>query len=138
MDKRTRSDAFLAAIRKHLPKPVQRQEKPDGSIVLTAGDPAELVVRLFHTTLFVFEFGVEWVEAHEQQRRDVLTGAIEWPNLPREDAVAVAAALIEATRQSRLAKYRECRFCKDKNPPERMHDEDCCHGCAEKHLHVVY
>ena len=46
--------------------------------------------------------------------------------------------LIDATNQARQAEYRTCRFCGKRYPPERRVEDDVCHGCATKHLGVVF
>ena len=46
---------------------------------------------------------------------------------------------IRALRAARRSKLRKCRFCGGLFPPGRMlGSEDACHGCAERHLHVVF
>lgn len=37
----------------------------------------------------------------------------------------------------RRSEFRPCRFCKEAVPPEHR-TMGACHGCAEKHLGVVY
>ena len=44
----------------------------------------------------------------------------------------------EGALRARAEEFRVCRFCKEEVAPEHCHDEDVCHGCAEKHLRVVH
>lgn len=45
---------------------------------------------------------------------------------------------IEAVREARIHETSTCRFCGRRFPPEHRHEEDVCHGCAERHLGIVY
>jgi hypothetical protein len=52
--------------------------------------------------------------------------------------MSVVATLIDAARESRLGKFRVCRFCNGRTPPELLHEDDVCQACAQQHLGVVY
>ena len=47
-------------------------------------------------------------------------------------------ALITAARTTRLAKFRDCSICGRHNPPEWMHTDEVCQGCAEREQGVVH
>jgi hypothetical protein len=129
---------FIAAIRKLLPKPVRKVEEADGSTVLIAGDPVEVIIRISDTSVKVFEFSVEWPTPDTPELREVPIASLAWPSLPNTQALDAAAALIKATRESRLAKYQTCKFCKKVNPPEWMDAQDVCQGCGSKEPGHVY
>ena len=46
--------------------------------------------------------------------------------------------LDQSAKAARRAQYRTCRFCGERYPPERRSEVDVCHGCAEKHLGIVF
>ena len=48
------------------------------------------------------------------------------------------AELLIAARRARQRQFRRCRYCGERVPPEHRIDDDVCHGCASKHLHVVF
>jgi hypothetical protein len=51
---------------------------------------------------------------------------------------AALAEWFNKAKQARQKEFRACRFCGKKFPPEHRDDRNTCHGCAEKHLGVVY
>ncbi|GEM_PF-1706463 len=48
------------------------------------------------------------------------------------------AELVTAGKQARRNEFEPCRFCGRKFPPELRHDDDVCHGCAERELGIVH
>lgn len=48
------------------------------------------------------------------------------------------ATAVEHVRQKRLTEFFTCSYCGRRVPPERRHSKSVCHGCASKHLGVVY
>lgn len=123
------AEEWRALVRTMLPPPV-REDEPD---TLIGGDPGEVVVHLAPQVITVSRFGVQWnghlpePSHHEVARFDPRTAT------PR----AVARAVVRA-RSARLGTYRWCTHCHETLPPEWMHGEAVCQGCAEKHLGVVY
>ena len=93
----------------------------------------EVIVHFAPQVTTVSRFGVRWnghlpePSHHEVARFDPRTAT------PRE----VARAVVQA-RSARLGTYRWCTHCHETLPPEWMHGEAVCQGCAEKHLGVVY
>jgi hypothetical protein len=130
--------AFIAAIRKLLPKPVRKVEDVDESTVLIAGNPGEVIVRVSESSLVVFEFAVEWAGPDKPEVREIPVASLAWPALPKAQALAAAAALIEAAKESRRSKYRKCRVCREMNPPEWLAGKDVCQACASEKLAVVH
>lgn len=55
-------------------------------------------------------------------------------DLPDEEIRMHLMAAITARRRQ----YRRCHYCGERNPPGHMHCSDCCQGCAQRHLRVVY
>lgn len=47
-------------------------------------------------------------------------------------------ANIEEALAARRAEFATCRFCGRSMPVEHRIDDDTCHGCASKHLGVVF
>ena len=138
MAKAPSSRALIAAIRKLLPKPVRKVDEADGGVVLIAGDPGEVIVRVSDSSLLVYEFAVEWVGPHEPEVREIPIAQIEWPQLPRTAAIDAATAIVRATQESRREKFRTCRFCGENNPPEWMQEKGVCDSCAESRLGIVH
>ena len=64
-------------------------------------------------------------------------GSVVWRRIPNPNAISAVRSLIDAARESRLAKFSICSQCDQRKPPELMLDDDVCHACAERHLGVV-
>jgi hypothetical protein len=122
-----------------LPAPVQ-QDLSDEGILLTAGDPGLVAVRVSDRGLVVSVFGIRWDGPHTPTRNDRELSRLSWEELPLElpEQAVVACSLIQAALVLRRAKFRECRFCQRSVPPEWQHGTDVCQGCAERHLGVVH
>ncbi|RPJ62310.1 MAG: hypothetical protein EHM24_25975 [Acidobacteria bacterium] len=131
-------ESLLASIQAELPSPVEQESVADGSVVFVGGQPGEVVVRLTKSLATVSEHVVEWEGPHEAVVRPVSFGTVHWRRMAEGHALAVLSTLIRAARESRLSKYRTCRFCERSVPPEHLHEEDVCQSCAQRHLGVVY
>lgn len=46
--------------------------------------------------------------------------------------------LLAAAQEARLAEFEICRYCNRSTAPEHRIQDDICHGCAERHLGVVF
>jgi len=78
---------------------------------------------------------IEWTcGAYGPARTSVLWKRVKWGGLSDERL----DELLTTARRVRDAQFRKCRFCGERFPPERRHNGDVCHGCAEKHLGVVH
>ncbi len=131
-------ESLLASVRAELPSPVEQESAADGSVVLVGGQPGEVIVRLTRSLATVSEYSVEWDGPHEAVVRPVSLGTVRWRRMTEGHALAILSTFIRAARESRLSKYRTCRFCERSVPPEQLHEEDVCQPCAQKHLGVVY
>lgn len=77
---------------------------------------------------------IEWVSPHWPAGSSTFWKKVEISNITdRELETLLREALKERQKQ-----FKKCRFCKRRFPPEHMHDDDVCHGCAEKYLGVVH
>jgi hypothetical protein len=126
-------------LREMLPAPV-RQDLSDEGILLTAGDPGMVAVRVSDRGLVVSVFGIRWDGPHTPIRDDRDICRLSWNELPAElpEQAVVASALIQAALVLRRAQFRECRYCQRSVPPEWQHSADLCQGCAEQNSGVVH
>jgi hypothetical protein len=131
-------EELLASVRAALPQPVREETAPDGSLFMTGGEPGEVIVRLGESAVAVWEFAIEWQGPHTTVAKPIRFGSVQWTHLPAGRAMTLLSGLIGTARESRRSKYLQCRLCEETKPPEWMHEEDVCQGCAEKRLGVVY
>jgi hypothetical protein len=73
-------------------------------------------------------------EAQRPVADSVLWRRREWADLKLRDL----RKLIRGAQAARRRQYRKCPHCGERFPPERRTQGDVCHGCPEKHLHVVF
>jgi len=59
MDASERYEQLIAYLSTHLPTPVE-QEDHDGLLIMTGGNPGEVIARLTHTSVIIEEYGVRW------------------------------------------------------------------------------
>lgn len=57
----------------------------------------------------------------------------QWDELPPSQLGVV----LQQAQAARDAEYRECVYCHQRFTPDRM-TGDACHGCASKHLGILY
>jgi hypothetical protein len=131
-------EEWLAFITTHLTQPASSEVAPDGSTYLTGGDPGEVIVRLTRSTVTVWEYAVNWETPHSPMVRPIRVGSVVWRRIPNPSAISAVRSLIDAARESRLAKFSVCSHCERRKPPESMHDEDVCQSCAQRDLGIVY
>jgi hypothetical protein len=109
----------------------------DGAEIYKAGDPPEVIVRLTSTEVQVYRPSFFWRNSHELTRDPQLLGTLNWRLLGRTDTFMACDNLIQTARRQRRESFRKCKYCGIIFGPEHM-DGDVCHGCEEKHLHVVH
>jgi hypothetical protein len=129
---------WIAFFEARLPQPLDRADGDDGSITYTSGQPAEIVVRLTRSAIYVSEFALAWDGAQRLVPAPRRLGSVRWRRLGSSRAIAVVEHLLAAAREARRARYVICRSCERAQPPEWMHDETTCQECAEAHVGVVH
>lgn len=127
--------AYIAA---QLARPVSQDFADDGSVVLTSGDPCEVIVRLTKATVTVAEYSIRSTGPHAPFVAPIVVGTVKWRRVSPESAMHAVKSLIVAARDSRLAKFRTCQTCSERNPPEWMYDDELCQACAESRFGVVH
>ena len=131
-------EQWHAFIEAHLGQPLNREERSDGAIYFTSGDPGEVVVRLTGVSVTVWEYAVAWEGAHTQVVTPKLIGSIRWRRMSERAGTKAVQALIDAAREARKAKFRVCQQCRERLPPEWMHDNDLCVSCAQHQSSTIH
>lgn len=122
-------DRWQELVRTMLPAPVWL----DATGALVGGEPGEVVVRIYSDAIEVSTYGIRWdshrpVDDHER---------VALYRLGRAGVAQVSRAIARA-RARRLRTYRWCAWCREVQPPEWMHRESTCQGCAERYLGVIH
>jgi len=133
-----RFEQLIAFIDSHLAQPVRQDTSADGSVTFVSGDPAEVVVRLTRTSIFVFEYSASWEEPHALTPRPRQVGTVNWRRLPEHAVMTAALALMKGAREVRLERYRVCQTCGERTPPEAIYEDDICLACAEQQMGMVH
>ena len=131
-------EEILAFILAQLSEPVDQQETTDGALVITSGDPEEVVIRLSKEDVVVAEFAGTWITPYELQVAPIHIASMTWVAVSESAAMRLLGASISAAREARLSKFRTCTTCETSTPPEWMHGEEVCQGCAEREDGVVH
>ena len=130
MDGSERFEQLIAFIGSQLPKPVDARDGGDGSIIFTGGDPSEVIVQLTQSSVLVAEFAAVWDPPDTFRIKPRPIADLQWPNLGETALMNALSALINGTREARLAKYGICAECGAHTPPEQMGADDVCRGCT--------
>lgn len=78
---------------------------------------------------------VEWTcGAYGPVETSRLWKRVKWSSLKNSQL----SELIEVARQARKREFLLCKFCGKRVPPGHRHSRNVCHGCAARHLGVVY
>ncbi len=78
---------------------------------------------------------VEWTKgAHAPKCGSRLWRRLSWKKAAE---AGIANVVMEAMRKRR-SEFHKCRYCGELVPVEHRYDGNTCHGCASKHLGVVY
>lgn len=95
----------------------------------------DIVVLATHEAYEIRLPTIEWTHGtHGPMAATLLWRRIEGEALD-DDALR---AVIEEAVASRRAEFATCRFCGERVAVEHRIDNDTCHGCAERHLGVVF
>ncbi len=124
--------SLLNQIHAMMPLPIREEVCADGSVVYVGGDPGEVVVRVAPSRITVSVFGIVWEGSHTPVVSPQPLMSLHWKRLPAALLTTFLHTMIEAARQLRRAKYRRCERCGETKPPEWMHDNGSCQGCAER------
>lgn len=122
-------EEMLAFIQAQLPSPLEERAGSDGTLSFTAGEPAEVVVRLTQSEVHVLEFAVTWQE-FTPVVEPIPIGSIRWSAMSPDAAIRTLRALLSAARESRLSKFVVCRICERPSPPEATDEDDVCDRCG--------
>jgi hypothetical protein len=125
--------AFIAA---HLPEPVRVEEGAGDDIWFTGGDPGQVIVRLRPRSIAVYEYTVR-AETGPPAVFPRLVGSLRPRGVDDSRAMSIVQSLIDAARERRAGRFRVCRVCGERRPPEWMAQE-VCEDCAEGRLDVVH
>lgn len=128
----------LDIVRVVMGKPLREEASPDGTTQLIAGDPGEVVVTVSKERVSVFEYAIEWQGPGTPVERHAPLGDIRLAGLSGTDLKRLLSALVKVTRRRRRQRFRKCKLCNERNPPEWMHSRAICQGCASQKLGVVY
>jgi hypothetical protein len=132
------SDVLLREIRSFLPAPVREEIRLNGALILTGGQPGEVVVRVAGSRITVAECAVVWHGPSTPVVHPRTLASLNWARLPAAALLQNLHSLIESACEIRRAKYRTCERCGETKPPERMHNGVTCQSCAERYLGVVH
>jgi len=138
MDVPERFEQMIAFLGSQLPAPAEQQPGDDGSIIFTGGSPAEVVVHLTRTSVVVSEFAGMWDTAGSFVVRPRRVGLVKWRRLSETAVMNAVSTLIKGARETRLARYRTCRYCNEKRPPEWLFGDEVCLRCTEQQRDVVH
>ncbi len=109
----------------------------DSAEIYESGDPPEVMVRITSTEVQVYRPSFFWRNSHDLVREPQLLGTLNWRLFGRPDTFTACHHLIQTAQKQRRKNFRKCKYCGNIFGPENM-DDEVCHGCEEKHLHVVH
>lgn len=85
---------------------------------------------------------IEWsggeygpVESSRLYRRLLLR---QLPEPVSVECKALLSDCFQAALKKRQSEFKKCRYCGETVPPEHRFSRDVCHGCASRHIGVVY
>jgi hypothetical protein len=121
-----------------LPTPVAEKVRCNRDRTLICGQSGEVLVRVAGDRITVAEYAVKWHGPHTPVVTPKVLGSVRWNRTSADACLTVLRTLFDSAVEIRKAKYRACDHCGETTPPEFMHDEMTCMGCAQQHLGVVY
>src|SRR5512132_2721204 len=102
---------MLAFALAQLTAPVEQHSDDDGAMVMTGGEPAEVIVRLTESEVTVAEFAIAWRGPYTGSVEPIPIGTVHWTAISAEGAMRAVKALVGAAREARLVKFRVCGMC---------------------------
>ncbi|GAA2147107.1 hypothetical protein GCM10009844_24000 [Nocardioides koreensis] len=101
---------------------------------MIAGDPPQLMIRVFHHGVFLAQPEGEW--RHGSHGLEYRPGLQRY--LPSDEFGTRGPEMIGELLRRRRRTFRYCRFCRGLTPPELRIDKDVCMGCGTEWYGVVY
>jgi hypothetical protein len=138
VDSDERFEQLIAFLGSQLPSPVEQHEANDGTLIFIGGAPAEVVVHLDESSVVVSEYAEVRESIDRVTPKPRRVGLLRWRRLPETQLMNAVSALIKGAREMRVARYRHCTVCAQKNPPEALSKDDVCPGCADRPREVVH
>ena len=138
MDAPERYEQLIAYLESHLPEPLERHERADGTLQLVAGDPPELVVLLTEASVVVSEFAAVRDTPRTLLPRPRRVGLLKWRRLPETALFNALAALLKGASEARTSRFRTCEECGRRTPPERLRSDRVCQECADQQGRAVH
>ena len=138
MDIAERFEQLIAYFGSNLPSPVEQQIDPEGSVQFIGGEPAEVVVLLTNSSVFVSQFAGYWETPFKFTARPRRIGVLKWRRLPDNELLNALSALIKGAREARLASFQICQYCERRTAPEWLHDDHVCQACADIHSGAIH
>jgi hypothetical protein len=138
VDSDERFEQLIAYLGSQLPSPVEQFEATDGSLIFIGGSPAEVVVQLDESSVVVSEYAVKRESALGVTPKPRRVGLLKWRRLSETPLMSALSALIKGAREMRIARYRSCTVCGQKNPPEALFTDDICQQCVDRPREIVH
>lgn len=131
-------DRLLELLRGQLETATVDMLQHDGTHVFVSGPPDEVVVRVTRQRLIVALYRVVWDGPHTPLVDPRPLATLNWPAFSESALTQIVRHLIDSAKRLRRDSYRTCQQCETRTPPEHMHDDQICQGCAPGVLGVVY
>lgn len=115
----------------------ERDERWNATTLL-GGSPYEVAVRITESTVAVAVYAAHWKGPCGLEIVPEKIVSFRWRRLSLQVLEPMIRQAIEAAREIRLSRFRRCELCGEMKPPEWMHNQTTCQGCAQNQLGVVY
>jgi hypothetical protein len=130
-------EGWIAFIAAKLGADTGQKPGPDGWLYLTDGDPPLVIVRLTPVSVTVWEYATTAGAAQVRVAAPVRIGSLFYRRIREESSSPIISSLIDAARESRLARFRTCQICDLRTAPELLDDRDVCERCRDGELSAV-
>jgi len=124
----------MEIVRRALGHPLREEAGPDGTILLIAGVPGDVVAVVSESKVSILEFSQEWQGPYTLVENHIPVGDVHLSGLSGVDLKRLVTELVAVTRERRRGSFGKCEYCKKSVPPEFMHGDGVCQGCAERHF----